>query len=85
MSMLANSERITVGWLARTPFLLDISPIERELPPSLMRHLSGYRIVAGLNVELSRPHTQVRSIKCGSGQEWCPMTSCKGALMVLGC
>jgi hypothetical protein len=45
--------------------LLDLSYIERpstSLPPSLMRHLFGYRIADSGRVDLSRPHTQVRSV-----------------------
>jgi hypothetical protein len=58
MSILANSERITVEGLARVPFLLDLSPIECA-PPSVSN--SSSLSVVG-RVDLSRPHTQVRLV-----------------------
>lgn len=59
MSMLANSERITVEWPAKFPSLPDLSAIELYLPPSLMRHLVGYRIVVGL-ISQGRTHKFVQ-------------------------
>ena len=59
MSMLANSERIIVEWPAKFPSLPDLSAIELYLPPSLMRHLVGYRIVVGL-ISQGRTHKFVQ-------------------------
>jgi len=61
MSMLANSERITVGWLVKNPYFCSISlPLSVHHRPSLIR-LIGCRIVIGLTFQ-GRPHKSVKLV-----------------------